>query len=56
MMSETLLKVLLSELQTVRLICQHCRQAAVERPTEKLAQLHTRDTFCPLCNMAFPRG
>lgn len=54
-MSKTLFTFLLSELKTARLICKHCG-AVAEMPTEKLSQLHTRDTFCPACNMAFPRG
>jgi hypothetical protein len=54
-MSEHVLKVLLSELTTVRVICGSC-SAVAEMPTDKLSQLSLRDTFCPVCHMAFPRG
>lgn len=45
-MSETVLKILLSELHTVRLVCNSCK-CAVEMP---LAKLKNRGTTCPLCN------
>jgi hypothetical protein len=54
-LSKTLFTFLLSELKTARLICQRCK-AVAEMPTETLGELYRRDTFCPACNMKFPRG
>lgn len=52
-MSETVLKILIAELNLVRIVCQHPNcGAVVEVPVEKLA-----DTFkqhqCPVCKTPF---
>jgi hypothetical protein len=53
-MSEHLLTVLLSDLSTVRIVCQHKGDrtscgVAVEVPVEKLGQLEE----CPVCHTSF---
>jgi hypothetical protein len=45
-MSEKLLKLLLSDLNTIRIVCRHCG-AAMEVPVERLG--NAGDVFCPGC-------
>jgi uncharacterized Zn finger protein (UPF0148 family) len=45
-MSEKLLKLLLSDLDRIRIVCRHCG-AAVEVPIDRLG--NTGDVFCPGC-------
>lgn len=56
-MSETVLKILLGELKTVRILCKGkngkgCR-GIVELPVEAIAELY-RDQKCPLCGVDIP--
>jgi hypothetical protein len=53
-MSEKVLRFLLSELETVRLICRNCK-IVIEMPTSKLADTDS-GISCPTCRAFFPKG
>jgi rRNA maturation protein Nop10 len=47
-MSERILRILLEELKTLRLVCRSCGDA-VELAIDKLDTPLTRDAYCPGC-------
>jgi hypothetical protein len=53
-MTETVLRVLLSELKTVRIRCkQNGCQGVIELPTSKLVHFQPSAAKCPSCGEAF---
>jgi len=59
-MSETVLKILLSELGTLRIVCKHC-QTAMEMSVESLDRRNdpkrrSRDLCCPGCGVTVRTG
>jgi hypothetical protein len=52
-MSEKLLKLLLSELSTIRVHCKKCRSnATIELPVDRIDRLFDK-WECPICNEPF---